>query len=197
MTKLVPADGESIVFMKVGRHAGETLDEIIARKRQEYERAGMIFWGYGGGTMHPVSRVQPFARSRLKDQGRIIFVMEAMQSNHPDTEIFAKQYSVDGEHWEDVPDGIQVRGSRYALVLNELMPADLDINLADYRVGIGPSEGMAADNYIRGRVDKGCLSYAGRSNVEEPARRHISLVATLREPYAVLLSNSSPDPASS
>lgn len=189
MSKIIPADGESIVFMKVGRHAGETLEEIVERKMKEKRDAGTIFWGYGGGTMHPISKVQPFARSRVKDRGRIVFVMEAMESNHPDTEIFAKHYSVDGEHWQDMPDGIRVRGSRYALVLDEIQPGDLTVNLADYRVGIGPSEGVPGHEYIRGRVDKGLLTYSGKANEEGRGVRPISLVATLKEPYAVLLSN--------
>ena len=187
MPKLVPADGDAIVFMKVGRHAGETLKEIVARKLEE-QKTGKIFWGYGGGTMHPLTKVQPFIRGRIKETERVFFVMESMTSNHPDSELFANQYSSDGVEWEDVPDGIQVRGSRYALVLNELEVGDLEINLADYRVGIGPKEGRAANAYIKGRVDKGCFSYSGRSNDDSTIKK-ISLVATLQEPYAVLLSN--------
>ena len=55
----IQADRDTIVFMKVGRHAGETFEEILERKQREYERAGRIFWGYGGGTMHPTQKVQP------------------------------------------------------------------------------------------------------------------------------------------
>lgn len=190
MPRLIPADGDAIVFMKVGRHAGETLDEIVARKMKEHEDAKEIFWGYGGGTMHPLSKVQPFMRSHVRNRDRVFFVMEAMDSNHPDSELFANQFSADGTNWSDVPEGIRVRGSRYALVLNEIEVGDLDVNLADYRVGIGPSEGRIASEYIRGRVDKGLFSYGGRSNQDAgKSVKHISLVATLREPYAVLLSN--------
>lgn len=189
MPKIIPADRDALVFMKVGRHAGETLEEIVERKMKEKRDAGQIFWGYGGGTMHPLSKVQPFARSRVKDGGRVVFVMEPMTSNHPDSEIFASQFSTDGERWEDVPEGINVRGSRYALVLDEILPQEMEIDLADYRVGIGPSEGRPGNDYIKGRVDKGLFSYAGRSNEGGNSIKRIGLVATLREPYAVLLSN--------
>lgn len=188
-TKIYPADNDALVFMKVGRHAGETLDEIVERKMKEKADAGQIFWGYGGGNMHPLSKVQPFARSRVKDGGKVVFVMEPMTSNHPDSELFASQYSVDGQTWEDVPEGINVRGSRYALVLDEIIPQEMEIDLAEYRVGIGPSEGRPGSEYIRGRVDKGVFSYGGRSNEVDSVVKKIGLVATLREPYAVLLSN--------
>lgn len=182
------ADLEHVVFMKVGRHAGETFEEILARKQREYEVAGRIFWGYGGGTMHPITRVQPFARMRIEHGERISIVMQEITSRHPDTEVFAKEYSRDGIHWEQIPDGVQVRGSRYALVLNEIQHGELNINLAEYRVAAGPSEGKGAEGYIRGRVDKGCLTRVRaieNANPEDLIPVHFA--ATLEEPYAVVL----------
>lgn len=187
MTKLV--DQDSIIFMKVGRHAGETFEEIVERKRREYERAGRIFWGYGGGTMHPITRVQPFVRMQVREGKNVSIVMQEMDSKHPDTEVFAKEFSRDGVTWEKVPDGIKVRGSRYALVLDELREGELmDLNLDDYAVGAGPSEGKVAAQYIRGRVDKGLLvRSAHESVVVEPAIVKVRYAATLKEPFAVLL----------
>lgn len=188
MDEELEADLEYIVFMKVGRHAGETFEQILERKQREYETAGKIFWGYGGGTMHPITRVQPFARMRVEHGARISIVMQEIISRHPDTEVFAREYSRDGIHWEPIPDGVQVRGSRYALVLDEIKHGDLSLNLANYEVAAGPSEGRGADGYIRGRVDKGCLRRiptAQLSNDEDLIDVHFA--AHLEDPFAVIL----------
>jgi hypothetical protein len=36
--------------MKVGTHAQESLEDIIARKSKEIDDAGYAMWGYGGKT---------------------------------------------------------------------------------------------------------------------------------------------------
>ena len=65
MLKVVnPGDG--ILFMKVGTHAQESLDDIIARKSKEIADAGFAMWGYGGNTCHPTSMVQPFAEQYIE-----------------------------------------------------------------------------------------------------------------------------------
>ena len=188
-----PKDLDAIVFMKVGRHAGETFEEIVERKRRERAAAGRIFWGYGGGTMHPTQKVQPFASMKIKEGKHITLVMQEIVSNHPDTEVYATEFSRDGETWEPVPEGIKVRGSRYALVLDEIEEGDLNIDLANYRVGVGPSEGKVASEYIKGRVDKGCLDLSGPPNTEGVSSKVIQATyfARLREPYAVLLRSGS------
>jgi hypothetical protein len=187
---IVEAERGPIVFMKVGKHAGETFEEILERKRQEYRQTGRIFWGYGGGTMHPIHRVQPFARMHLEQGERVTLVMEEVNSGHPPTSVFANQYSADGIDWTKVPDGIKVRGSRYALVLDEILEGDLNLDLSLFQVGTGPSAGAVASEYLRGRVDKGCLELRSLS---EPRREsklvHVKYTAVLREPYAVLLRN--------
>ena len=54
--------GAGILYMKVGTHARETLDDIIRRKTREIEEAGVAFWGYGGNTCHPENMVNPSPR---------------------------------------------------------------------------------------------------------------------------------------
>lgn len=53
---------DHIIYMKYGVHAGHTVEEIIARKSEEYHRTGKMFWGYGGTICHPTKQVQPFVR---------------------------------------------------------------------------------------------------------------------------------------
>lgn len=188
MTGIVAADLPAIIFMKVGRHAGEDFDEILERKRKEYEQAGMIFWGYGGGTMHPIQRVQPFARMKIEQGAGLTLVMEPIDSRHPDTKVYAKEYSKDGINWEPIPAGIRVRGSRYALILDEIQAGDLVIDLAQYSVGVGPSAGKIASEYLQGRVDKGCLDKLESPAPGVPPRMvTVNPHAKLKEPFAVLL----------
>ena len=66
MTEIL-APGNGIFFMRVGTHARETLDEIVARKIHEIDCLGYTFWGYGGNTCHPTMIVQPFAQERAGD----------------------------------------------------------------------------------------------------------------------------------
>jgi hypothetical protein len=188
MTNAIVADLPAIVFMKVGTHAGESFEQIMERKNREFQDTGRIFWGYGGGTMHPIQRVQPFAQMKIEQGLGLTLVMQSIISRHPPTEAHAIEYSSDGIHWEPIPKGIRVQGSRYALVLDEIKPSDLSINLADYRVGIGPSAGKIASQYIQGRVDKGCLEHIqpGTSEVE-PKIITVGPFARLQPPYAVVL----------
>ena len=181
---------ERILFMKVGDHAGENWYDILARKRREIEVAGRSFWGYGGNTLHPISRVQPFAKLALKEQGGIFLVMEPIRSNaHPDI-LPATQFSRDGITWQPIPEGINVLGSRYAMILDEIRPGDLEIDFAEYVVAVGPCSGKSAPSYLQGRVDKGCFvrkSERRVHQVDQKALHKVGVVARLKDPFAVLL----------
>src|SRR5437899_2719816 len=113
--EIKPADG--VLFMKVGTHARESLEEIIRRKTKEIEDAGFALWGYGGNTCHPVSMVQPFAKSFELRGGKIYLCMHPMVSNHFAEPIRASQFSVDGITWQTIPQAVNVTGSRYALLI--------------------------------------------------------------------------------
>lgn len=179
---------EAFIFMKVGNHAGENFEQILERKNNEFKKTGRIFWGYGGRSCHPLTQVQPFARIQVKKYGNIYLMMEMIDS-HADPEIVpAKEYSDDGITWKEIPDGIKVIGSRYALILNEIKPGDLDIAIYNYEVGIGPSRGKLASEYIQGHIDKACLSLkGGKKDIKEGAKRHFSYSSKLIDPYAVML----------
>jgi hypothetical protein len=185
MSKIIkPHNG--LLFMKVGLHSGETFEDILNRKRREYERAGMIFWGYGGGTCHPTRVVQPFAKMKLEKGEDIYLVMEEIDSRHPDTKVVAKEFSEDGIKWKPIPRGIEVRGSRYAVVLDEIQPGDLDLNLSQYEVAVGPSAGKRASDYVGGRVDKACIIPSSSLNPElGSGTKKITYVAKIKPPFAV------------
>ena len=184
-TTIIPANS-GLLFMKVGLHAGETYQDILNRKMKEHERAGMIFWGYGGGTCHPTRCVQPFAKIALEQREDIYIVMEEIDSRHPKTEMVAKEFSEDGINWRPIPKGIEVRGSRYAVVLDELQEGALDLDLNQYQVGAGPSTGKPASAYIAGRVDKACIVKSSKPGDNEgPVIKKIQHFAKIKSPYAV------------
>jgi len=180
--------GSALLFMKIGTHANESLEDIIKRKTEEIRRTGYGMWGYGGNTCHPTSMVQPFAKS-FAERGRTIHLcMEEMTSNHFGEGV-AREYSVDGLTWKEIPETIEVRGSRYALVIDGLHEERFSLPLDQTRVPVGPSTGRLGSRYIQGRVDKACLEVLETPElVNEPARNiDINLVANLVDPYAVFL----------
>lgn len=184
--------GNSVLFMKVGTHAKEDLDSIIARKTKEIKDAGFAMWGYGGGTCHPGTMVRPFAQAKAATGGVIKLVMQEMTSNHFAEQVRADQYSTDGVDWHDIPKEINVLGSRYALVIKDLHKEEFKLPLAKTRVALGPSEGKVGSRYIQGRVDKACFDIAETAELANDAKNleiDISLVADLIDPYAVFLRN--------
>lgn len=178
--------GDGLIFMKVGVHASEPFEEIVRRKRAEFDKTGMTFWGYGGSTCHPIRQVQPFAK-HLNDAGRRLrILMNEIESKHYIAER-ANEFSIDGVTWKEIPEGINVIGSRYALVLGELTPGELDLDLGATTVGIGTSRGKFGSDYIKGRVDKACLTYDpfGASPISQVKK--IQFQAEVKAPYAVIL----------
>jgi hypothetical protein len=125
---------------------------------------------------------------KIEEGSNLYLVMEEIDSHHPPTKIMAKEYSDDGIIWKPVPHGIEVRGSRYAIVLDELQEGDLDIDLSEYIVAAGPSTGKVAGEYITGRVDKACITKGGkRSSFGEPKIKTIHHSAKIKAPYAVFM----------
>src|SRR5258708_39559717 len=97
------AEGDSVLFMKIGIHANEPLEEIISRKKKEIEETGFGMWGYGGNTCHPATMVQPFARE-ASSRGRVIKLwMHEMKSNHRADPVRAAMYSSDDIEYTEIP----------------------------------------------------------------------------------------------
>lgn len=189
--------GAGLLFMKIGTHAQESLAGIIARKRKEIEKVGHTMWGYGGNTCHPTTMVQPFARTYAERQEPIHLVMEEMESNHFAEPLCAAESSTNGIDWTPIPEDIEVRGSRYALVIRDLHQVEMSLPLQQTRVPVGPSSGRLGARYVNGRVDKACLTFLDAPEVlneEDVARfeRPIHLVAEMIDPYAVFLRNYRP-----
>lgn len=183
--------GQGLLYMKVGTHAQEPLEDIIARKTKEIEDAGLAFWGYGGNTCHPQTMVQPFARKYERQGGVIYLCMQPMDSKHFAIQVPADEYSVDGSQWVQIPQGIKVLGSRYALLIKNLRKEEFDLPLDRTKVALGNSMGAVGSKYIAGRVDKACLEITEESvpGGQVTAPVHIGIVAELVTPYAVYVRN--------
>tara|TARA_R110002020_G_scaffold83397_1_gene206603 strand:- start:19892 stop:20476 length:585 start_codon:yes stop_codon:yes gene_type:complete len=183
--------GAGILFMKVGTHASEPLDEIIARKRKEIDEAGFALWGYGGNTCHPTTMVQPFAEEHARAGSPIVLCMEPMQSNHFAEQIRANEYSTDGILWHTIHPAVNAVGSRYALFIKDLQEVDLELPLSRTEVAVGRSAGRLGNQYVRGRVDKACLNLREQNVVvnaiEQEKSVKIGLAAILCDPYAAFL----------
>lgn len=183
--------GNGILFMKVGTHAQEPLADIIARKSREIKDTGFAMWGYGGNTCHPRTMVQPFAEHHAKRSEAIYLCMQEMDSRHFAEQLRATEYSADGTNWTAIPDTINVLGSRFALMLEDLRVEEFDLPLDRAQVGIGLSKGRLASKYLKGQVDKACLEILAASETylrdDEQKTVRITLVAKLRAPYAVFL----------
>lgn len=178
--------GDNVLYMKVGTHAREDLADIIERKQREIAEEGFSLWGYGGNTCHPTSMVQPFVFS---NPGPIVLAMQPMTSNHFAEPVRAEEFSADGIDWHDVPAGINVLGSRYALSIESLDEVDLQLDLADTRVAVGNSLGRLGSDYVKGRVDKACLKVLPSAGHDPVKPVSIRLLARLTSPYAVFLRN--------
>lgn len=171
---------DRIIVMKVGLHLSEPWESIVERKLAEERVAGVAYWGYGGAACHPMTQVQPFARS-----GRPVAVlMIRTASDFHGTVPPAVSESVDGTIWRPVPTGVVTTG-RYALTIHALRRTDEELDLGAYEVGIGPTAGRPLIDYLRARVDKACarLAAAPRERRLVPLALRAELVA----PYAVLL----------
>ena len=181
----------AFIYMKVGPHGGETFGEILSRKARELEKAGRIFWSYGGrGPLHPENQVQPFAKEWTQKQGSVHVLMERLNrtgyGSGPRAGT-ATHYSVtrDGER-EAIPEGI-LTGPPHALVLGEITWVGKELYLGNFEVGIGLSKGKNATEYIGNRVDKGCLVAVGSTRGGVSKRVTIGYQARLLSPYAVFV----------
>jgi len=189
MTKILQPDA-GLLYMKVGMHAQEGLDDIVERKLREIDKQGIATWGYGGSSCHPRTMVQPFARRYAESNRPIHLVMEPMVSKHNHPPVRATHWSEDNDNWSEIPEGIDALGSKFALIIGDLHVEQFDLSLDQTAVALGPKQGRPGSLYVKGQNDKACLRYvpdAPTPNVDRKQIKSIGLVAKLVPPYAVYL----------
>jgi len=84
---------------------------------------------------------------------------------------------------------VNVLGSRYALLIDDLEMTDTGLALARTKVAIGRSRGKVGSTYVKGHVDKACLEVVADSGNGETDEVEIGLIAKVIEPYAVFVRN--------
>ena len=68
---------KNVIIMKYGVHAQEDVQNIIIRKKREYNEVGKIFWGYNGVLCNPRTQVLPFLEeNQKKRQVMLIFLFK-------------------------------------------------------------------------------------------------------------------------
>jgi hypothetical protein len=180
---------DHIVYRKSGFFADEPLDAILERKRQEHRRAGYFFWGYGGTLCHPSTQIRPFVQQVIRNGEKPYLVMSYTNSELRQEPKPATQFSIDKRTWLPLPVGINVYGSRFAVICGEPHQCALPLDFQSFVVAIGDSINCPLHKYIRHRVDKACaqrnLEQSG--TVLSGAQTTIFWIAEIVEPYAVFL----------
>lgn len=182
----MPQKYEQIIIMKYGIHASEQVDDIMSRKENEIRIAGEMFWGYGGSVCHPITQVNPFVNDNAKNNKKTYLLLTKTESelnNAPKEQFY---YSFDKNNWEKLPNGICVKGSKYALICKKLKKCDFEIDLSEYCVAIGKNKGKRLNEYIQGRVDKAC-AVRKISNSNETKIVKISYVAEVDDKGAAFV----------
>ena len=198
----MPPKPRAFVFMKAGSHAGESIEGILERKRRALTEQGRICWAYAV-TPHPIKRVQPFVAEWGEREKGIEVLMpltrdalrrpRATSATSAADSRPAKEYSVDGITWKELPPGDKVTASRkaldrgiaFALVLGEIkQEQQLTLNLGGFKVW-GDPRGRNGAQYLRGQSTKACLVETSDRRVGEQVR--IYYRARLLKPHAVML----------
>lgn len=149
---------KNIVIMKYGVHAQEDVYNIIQRKKEEYKKCGKIFWGYNGVLCNPKTQIQPFLNeNRNREEETFLLLVRTFSDNNGEG-YCGKEFSYDRDLWMTLPEGIKVVGSKYAVVCDDLVECDIQINLNDYAIAVGNSRQKPLNDYLKGRVDKACAS---------------------------------------
>jgi len=174
------------ILMKVGFHGIEELDAIIERKQLEIRQTGFAFWGYGGTLCHPLLAIQPFINSLFsqREKVEVLFVVTSSPFHSKGTDV--SEFSIDGVNWQDMPKGIRVSSSKFALVITGLEKIDGLIDASCYEIAFGPSKGKPLASYFRGRVDKAVITLCDR-RADIQTIIPVAFRATLVSPHAILV----------
>ena len=181
----------AFVWCIAGPHIGETLVEIVARKRADIERFGWCLWAYGGrGNAHPENEVRRLAND-YGPGGALPLLMPDTGKKYPDNGVPFTGYSVHaGGPVAALPDGMSpVTGgsSSWAFRITSLRWSDdAVVDVASYVVPYARRGAQPLGDYLKGSHGRATAARAAASATAD--ERLVSVVATLEPPYAVFLS---------
>ena len=151
-----------ILIMKIGPFCGFSLQEIIDIKIQEEQIVGKFFLGYSGVFCHP-KRVSEFIKLATSEGEKVTVLFTVTPSNFYSPIEKLLNYSIDNQHWIELPTDVLLVGSKYSIVANNLRPVDFEIDLTQYQSMLGPVPGKPLNEYLRFRCDKSCAIYSPRA----------------------------------
>jgi hypothetical protein len=184
---------QNIVLMKYGPYYGEDTLAVIDRKRLEFSKHGYFFWGYGGTTCHPITRLRPFAKQATRFGGKVYLALTPTESKFGILTAPRKRFSVDRirtpEEGDPLPEGIFVYRSAFALRCGELFEVKRTIDLSQYVVALDSVQPpRRLQEYLRFRTDKACANYFPSSEgLEKGKLVQIDYIAEVLPPYAYFL----------
>lgn len=156
---------KNIIIMKYGVHAQEDVQNIIIRKKREYNEVGKILWGYNGVLCNPGTQILPFLEENQKKGEETYLLLVRTFSDYNGEGYVGEQFSYDKKVWKEIPKGISVIGSKYAIICDDLIECDFQLNLNNYMIAVGKSFQKPLQEYFRGRVDKACAFYNANADL--------------------------------
>jgi hypothetical protein len=131
---------EYLVISVLGPHAGESEAEILKRKIQDINNAGITFWLMKSRQAKPnmVQELYLKAKSENKFSYCVFVKASSKRAAIPTkTAIAASSYSKDKINWEDLPHGLspitgKLDSNAYALTFDSMQIADDVIDLWQY-----------------------------------------------------------------
>jgi hypothetical protein len=180
----------AFVWCIAGPHIGETLVDIVERKRRDIERFGWCLWAYGGmGNAHPETEVRRLANDYA--EGQVLpLLMPDTGKKYPDNGVpFTGYQRLRSEDAVDIPDGMSaVTGgaSSWAFWITSLEWSNAaSVDVAHYTAPYARRGIQPLPEYLKGSHGRAC---AARGAATGSAERRVHIVAELVEPYAVFLS---------
>jgi hypothetical protein len=124
--------------MTPDRHqALRVLSEVIGNRPRPLREFDQIFIKADDIVQQAIRSVRPSVSAHAEAGRTVNLVMQKMTSRQFAEPDLAEEYSEDGVNWRPVPRGVEVRGSRYAMVLGTLKDEDVFLNLNALQVWDG------------------------------------------------------------
>ena len=180
----------AFVWCIAGPHIGETLTEIVERKRQDIQEFGWCLWAYGGrGNVQPETGVRRLA-TEDGAEGRLPLLMPNTGKLYPDNGVTFHSFVVSrAAEAQSIPPGMSpVTGGRSSWafrIASVEFSEDTVIDVGRYVAPYSRRGPQPLAEYLKGARGRACAAL-GPQPVGVMERR-VEVVAELAEPYAVFL----------
>jgi hypothetical protein len=180
----------AFVWCIAGPHIGETLVDIVDRKRRDIDRFGWCLWAYGGmGNAHPETEVRRLAREYVGND-KLSLLMPDTGKKYPDNGVPFSSFREDrSSDPVPLPEGMSpVTGgtSSWAFHITALRwSEDAVIDINQYVAPFARKGPQPLREYLKGSHGRACA--ARGSGDGAPVERRVHVLAELSPAYAVFL----------